>query len=271
MLFGYWKKSGRNSTIGLAFTATHRIDYWSPQMSKRDTVVDGALQKLRHLVEKQYNVGDKLPNERELAEQLTVSRGTVREALGILALQGMVDRQWGVGTTVCPPRPKAALNMSNIESYRDRLQSGGRTVGLADASCELALAPDAALKALRRDPGTAMWKVYRLFTVDGSPTAHMVEYIPTVLFGVPIDPHLMMQIDVSLYELLSQHGVGPVVKTVTDIVATTTDGESAIALAMPDGEPVMRAEQIAYSASGEPLAHSVSLQRTDLIPMRITR
>ena len=240
-------------------------------MSKRDTVVDSALQKLRHLVEKQYKVGEKLPNERELAELLTVSRGTVREALGILALEGMVDRQWGVGTTICPPRPRPSLNMSNIESYRDRLQAGGRIVGLADSSCELALAPDAALKALRRDAGTAMWKVYRLFTVDGSPTAHMIEYIPTVLFGIPIDPHAMLQIDVSLYELLNEHGVGPVAKTITDIVATTAAGESAIALALPDGQPGMRAEQIAYSIGGEPLAHSVSLQRTDLVPMRITR
>lgn len=240
-------------------------------MSKRDTVVAGALQKLRHLVVNQHKAGDKLPNERELAEHLTVSRGTLREALGILALEGLIDRQWGVGTTVCPPRPRASLNMSNIESYRDRLQSSGHTVGLGDASCELALAPEAALNALRRDTGTAMWRVYRLFTVDGSPTAYMIEYIPTVLFGTPIDPQSMLRVEVSLYDLLKEHGVGPIAKTVTDIVATTVEGESAIALGLPDGEPVMRAEQISYNTDGEPLAHSVSLQRTDLVPMRVTR
>jgi GntR family transcriptional regulator len=240
-------------------------------MYKRDTVVEGALQQLRHLVETKYGIGDKLPNERELSQQLAVSRGTLREVLGILALEGVVDRQWGVGTTVCSPRPMASLNMSNIESYRQRLELGGRIVALGDASCELALAPDSALKALRRDAGTAMWKVYRLFTVDGSPTAHMIEYIPTVIFGAPIDPRPMLQVKTSLYDLLNEQGVGPVEKTVTDVAATLVTGDTALALALSDGEPVIRAEQVTYNTRSEPLAHGISLQRTDLVPMRIIR
>ena len=44
--------------------------------------------------------GARLPAERELAERLTVSRGSVREALGHLASKSLVERVQGRGTIV---------------------------------------------------------------------------------------------------------------------------------------------------------------------------
>ncbi len=44
--------------------------------------------------------GDKLPNEMELAEELQVSRTTLREALRILSTRGLVEARRGIGTFV---------------------------------------------------------------------------------------------------------------------------------------------------------------------------
>jgi len=44
--------------------------------------------------------GDKLPSERELAEQLNVGRTTVREALKLLTLSGLLEARRGDGTYV---------------------------------------------------------------------------------------------------------------------------------------------------------------------------
>ena len=44
--------------------------------------------------------GDRLPTERELAEQFHVSRTAVREAMKILAQKGLVDMRPGRGTIV---------------------------------------------------------------------------------------------------------------------------------------------------------------------------
>lgn len=51
----------------------------------------------------QATAGDKLPPERELAERYGVSIVKVREALTLLAREGLVERSHGRGTFVCEP------------------------------------------------------------------------------------------------------------------------------------------------------------------------
>lgn len=60
------------------------------------------MQKLIHLitVEKKYQPGDKLPNEKALAEELGVSRSTVRSAVRDLVGQGVLEIKIGRGTYV---------------------------------------------------------------------------------------------------------------------------------------------------------------------------
>ena len=47
-----------------------------------------------------FKVGDRVPSERELAEQMGVSRPSVREAIQLLELQGMIETVHGGGSVV---------------------------------------------------------------------------------------------------------------------------------------------------------------------------
>lgn len=51
-------------------------------------------------IEKRFSVGDKLPNELDLAEELNVSRTTLREAIRILVALDILEIQRGKGTYV---------------------------------------------------------------------------------------------------------------------------------------------------------------------------
>lgn len=51
-------------------------------------------------VEKKYIVGDRIPNEYDLAKSLGVSRTTIREAIKILCSQGILEIRRGCGTFV---------------------------------------------------------------------------------------------------------------------------------------------------------------------------
>ena len=51
-------------------------------------------------IERRFSVGDKLPNELELSEELNVSRTTLREAIRILVALDILEIQRGIGTFV---------------------------------------------------------------------------------------------------------------------------------------------------------------------------
>jgi GntR family transcriptional repressor for pyruvate dehydrogenase complex len=63
---------------------------------------DRIVEQLEHmLLEGTFAPGQKLPTERELAEQFDVSRPSLREALQKMEAKGLVSRKQGGGTYVC--------------------------------------------------------------------------------------------------------------------------------------------------------------------------
>lgn len=55
-------------------------------------------QILAYAERQQLTVGDRLPSERELAERLGVSRNSVKQAMMVLEVQGLVETRHGGGT-----------------------------------------------------------------------------------------------------------------------------------------------------------------------------
>lgn len=75
------------------------------------------------LIERRFQTGDKLPNEMELAQELGISRVTLREAIRILCTRGLVEIKRGRGTFVTSyelPVPPADLSPLEIISASNR-------------------------------------------------------------------------------------------------------------------------------------------------------
>jgi GntR family transcriptional regulator, transcriptional repressor for pyruvate dehydrogenase complex len=67
------------------------------RISLSDAVTDRIISQIQ---EGQYRAGDRLPTERELAEQLGVGRTSVREGLRFLEKLGVLEIRQGMGTVV---------------------------------------------------------------------------------------------------------------------------------------------------------------------------
>lgn len=86
----------------------------------------------------QFPPGSRLPAERDLAQQIGVSRPSLREALIALEIDGRVEIRMGSGVYVCAPvEPAAPLTRALGESPSELLQARaaieGATVMLAAA------------------------------------------------------------------------------------------------------------------------------------------
>jgi GntR family transcriptional regulator, transcriptional repressor for pyruvate dehydrogenase complex len=67
---------------------------------RRNRVYEAVAKQIENLIIKKLWPGDKLPSERELAEMLRVSRGSIRDAIRSLELMGLVEPRQGTGTIV---------------------------------------------------------------------------------------------------------------------------------------------------------------------------
>lgn len=78
------------------------------------------MQLLDYIESAQLGPGDLLPAERELAEQLGVSRATLAQALVALEVLGVIDVQHGTGA-VLVYRPSIAAVIKGLREHRNRL------------------------------------------------------------------------------------------------------------------------------------------------------
>jgi GntR family transcriptional regulator, transcriptional repressor for pyruvate dehydrogenase complex len=70
----------------------------------RESVIDIVTQRIvEHVRSRSLRPGDRLPSEKELAQELQVSRASIREAVRSLVATGLLEQQHGLGTFVARP------------------------------------------------------------------------------------------------------------------------------------------------------------------------
>src|ERR1700722_10380575 len=70
------------------------------EVIRKNRLYEEVAKQIERLILKKLQPGDKLPSERELAEMLRVSRGSIRDAIRGLELMGLVEPRQGTGTIV---------------------------------------------------------------------------------------------------------------------------------------------------------------------------
>ena len=97
-----------------------------------------AIEALELLIQnEQFRPGDQLPSEEKLAEELGVSRSTLREAIGQLESRGVILRRQGVGTFIAEPAKTTFLgSIDKLETLRRRATHAGLNVRTAESSIE---------------------------------------------------------------------------------------------------------------------------------------
>lgn len=95
------------------------------QPATRTNLTDTAAESVRtEIVSGRWAVGERIPNETALSEMLSVSRGTVREAVRALVSQGLLETRQGSGTYVRSAiDPAAALDRVKRSGLRDQWEA----------------------------------------------------------------------------------------------------------------------------------------------------
>jgi len=79
------------------------------------------LEKIKDYIQiDQLKPGDKLPSEREMAEELHLSRSTIREGLRAIELLGLIETRRGEGTFLRPYQSYQTLSLLAGFIFQDR-------------------------------------------------------------------------------------------------------------------------------------------------------
>lgn len=130
----------------------------------------------RMIAEGVYAPGDMLPTEPELEKMFSVSRTTVRKAIGMLLQEGMVSVKQGYGTQVISK--KTVQNLNRLTSISQTLINMGYEVGTKSIYIDLLPAPENIAESLAVPAGTILVRINRIQTADGAPVAIAKNYIP---------------------------------------------------------------------------------------------
>ncbi len=202
--------------------------------------------------------GDRLPSERELCQELGLSRGTVRQALATLIREGLGYTERGKGNFVAAHKIEQAL--LSFPSLVLALRSGERRAVTRPLGVSTLPATPTVAERLSIDEGSTIIEVRRLRLLDDEPFLLTTSIVPQ--FRCPqlaSDDHEVR----TVYELLERKYGIPIVRVKSILETTVLDGLDADLLSVHRTTPAFRLERIACSNDGDPLVYTVHLIRGD--------
>ena len=210
---------------------------------------------LREIIEKRVlGADDALPPERDLAEQLSVSRITVRKAVDGLVEEGLLVRRQGSGTFVCA---RVEKNFSKLTSFSEDMRARGRkprSVWLNRAAGTVT--PEEAL-TLRSSPGTPVYRFHRIRYADDAPMA--LEYATVLASCLPS----VEAVETSLYEALAENDSRPV-RALQRLRAVLLTAEQAQLLKAQEKDAGLLVERLGFLKDGRAVEFSQSFYRGEI-------
>ncbi|MEQ4723130.1 GntR family transcriptional regulator [Nonomuraea sp. B19D2] len=195
--------------------------------------------------------GTQLDSEIELADQLAVSRPTMRKAMEFLVDKGLIVRRRGVGTRVVQSQVRRPLELSSLY---DDLRSTGQEPATTVLSNTVEPASAAVAEALRLAEGAPVIALERVRMARDQPLARMRNYLPALLLEIRTDALERH----GLYELIRAAGIRLHAATQTVGARNATAAEARL-LGESRGAAVLTMERVAYDDSGTPVEYGTHI------------
>ncbi|MEP6997658.1 MAG: GntR family transcriptional regulator [Betaproteobacteria bacterium] len=209
---------------------------------------------LREAIEKRIlGPDDALPSERQLAEDLGISRITVRKAIDGLAAEGLLVSRQGSGNFVCTRIDK---NFAKLTSFSEDMRARGRNPrSIWLKRSEGTVTPEESLK-LALSPGTLVYRFHRLRFADDEPMS--IEFATIDASCLPS----LDAVDTSLYDALESAGNRPV-RALQRLHALLLNAEQAKLLKAKPADAGLLVERLGYLRDGRAVEFSQSIYRGD--------
>ncbi|GAP10217.1 transcriptional regulators [Bellilinea caldifistulae] len=207
--------------------------------------------------------GELLPSEYALMQMFNVSRATIRQALGELEMEGLIERRQGVGTFV--KAKKIEPEIIKLTSFSEDMRSRGLKPGSKTLEVENILPDAQVMNHLGLSAKVPVWCVRRLRFANNEPIGLQYLYIPPWL---KVDPEELIKLQ-SYYELLSRKGIKLAHASELLIARNATKREAEL-LNIKTGRPLLVADRVTYDMRNVCVEYVQFIYRADRYQYRLT-
>ena len=202
--------------------------------------------------------GERLPGEPALAAAYRISRVTVRRALDRLAQEGWVSRRAGAGTFVSGKRVDPVLHADLTDMFAQMRDMGARTEIRLLSFAYIHPAPVIAA-ALGLHPGERTQRSVRVRALDGAPFSYLTTHVPERIGRTYSEADLA---STPLLDLLERQRI-VADRASQSLSASVANPETAEALGVPAGAPLLSLTRIIAASDGSGIEHLHALYRPD--------
>ena len=197
--------------------------------------------------------GERLPSELKLAEQLGVSRATLREAMRTFETQGRIRRRQGAGTFVVGQAPVLESGLEILESIETMAKRMGLSVKVKNLSVETVSASEKQAQKLGVPSETPLTRVSRVICTSERAAAYLVDILPSSFLSAD---EFSNRFSGSVLDFMLERGDLPTVAKI-GVNASSASSEVAKALEIQRGDVLLRLSSRIYLASEQVVDYSL--------------
>jgi GntR family transcriptional regulator len=206
-----------------------------------------------------FAVNERIPSERQLAEQFSVNRLTVSKALSELAQEGLIYSSVGKGTYVSPTRIDQGLQ--SLTSFTDDMHSRGKQASSRVLYSAVDPANEETAKALLILPGAEVVVLHRVRFADALPIAVEKSHIIYALCPGILETHDFSR--ESLYRVLREEYNLRLTHAHQTIEAHVAGEDEREVLDAGPCTPILRITRVTYNENEQPIEYVRSSYRGD--------
>lgn len=217
---------------------------------------------LRERIKNQeYPPDSLLPNQTDLVKEFSVSRMTIKKAINILTMEGLIYSQRGAGTKVLnhPFWNKEASPANEYHGLTKYLSNEERDLKSQVIEFSVEFPDELLQERLTIDAHQPVYKIIRLRLVDGEPYILEHTFMPTDL--VPgLSEEILYH---SIYSYMKDELQLKFAGAFRNIQADRPDEYDQKYLGCRPTDPVLEVEQVVYLTGGRSVEYSRSRNRFD--------
>ncbi len=213
-------------------------------------------------------VGDKLPSESALSEQIDVNRLTLRESLNVLRGEGLISTQHGTGTFISSDLKHISDTLNNNLGITEMIEVAGFKPGAKEFERELVVADEELSQKLGVKEGSDILVFKRVRTADNKPVIYSMDYIASSLVPefLNITDH-----NVSFYQFIEEEMNLSIDNSIAEIIPVKCTPDLAVKLEYKVNEPLLKMKQKITDVKGNPLLYAVEYFRPDYFIILVNR